>query len=252
MDEGSSNRTKVWLYAVILFTSAFIVLLITAYSQIKFNKNISNIKTQLSVKELEKRKFKTSLDSAREENENLKRDKEILKEELHQIRNELKEIKKESLELKKSFIHTKNTYEILLLAESEFKKGNMVACAEHLYRNVNPNFLGERGVEKYNFLVDKSFKKAALELYKEGYRLYRKKLYSSAVKRFRKSVSLTDEEYFSDDCYYFMAYSEYLQGNMDNALGYAEKLIEKYPDSNYEKEVYNLVKIINNSNDVNN
>lgn len=41
MSNNKSERKTVWIYAVILFTSVFVVLLLTAYSQIKLNTNIN-------------------------------------------------------------------------------------------------------------------------------------------------------------------------------------------------------------------
>lgn len=56
MDNKKDKKT-VWIYAVVLFTSAFIVLMITAYSQIKVNKNIDYVRDKLGNSEKEKKQF---------------------------------------------------------------------------------------------------------------------------------------------------------------------------------------------------
>jgi hypothetical protein len=68
MAEGKNGKGKVWVYAVVLFTSAFIVLILTAISQIRFNKNIDEYRDQISNKEIEKSKFQLNLNSVLEEN----------------------------------------------------------------------------------------------------------------------------------------------------------------------------------------
>jgi len=65
---NNNDKKTVWVYAVILFTSAFIVLLITAYSQIKVNKNIDEVRNKLGSTEKEKSNFQMSLSSALAEN----------------------------------------------------------------------------------------------------------------------------------------------------------------------------------------
>jgi cell division protein FtsL len=61
VSENGNGRKAVWMYAVILFSSAFIVLLLTAYSQIKLNKNITRYEGQIHDEKQQNINFKTDL-----------------------------------------------------------------------------------------------------------------------------------------------------------------------------------------------
>ena len=57
---------------------------------------------------------------------------------------------------------------------------------------------------------------------------------------------LYDEDYYADDCYYFIAYSEYNIGNYDKAKEALNTIINNYPDSSYYKDAKDLLRIIEN------
>jgi len=242
MNDKKSAKIKIWVYAVVLFTSAFVVLLITAYSQIKFNKNIDDYRKQIFSNENEKNKFKLNLNSALEENIKLVEDLKSLRDDLSSTRNKVEEYEKEIEALKENQEYINRAYEGLALAANEFNKGNIVNCAEQLSGNVDPKYLNAQALQQYNYLVEKTYKEAAHELYIEGYKYFKKKIYSAAVKRFWKSLNLADGEYFSDDCYYLLAFCAYKEGDKETAKSYIATLKEKYPKSNYIKDADGLLK----------
>jgi len=73
------------------------------------------------------------------------------------------------------------------------------------------------------------------------------KKYSEAVKSLNLSLKLYDEDYYADDCYYFIAYSEYNIGNYDKAKEALNTIINNYPDSSYYKDAKDLLRIIENN-----
>jgi len=244
MTEEKNSKGKVWVYAVVLFTSAFIVLILTAISQIRFNRNIDEYRDQLSDKDIEKKRFQLNINSALEEIVKLKNEIDELEDKLAKVNSEFEEYKKETDEAKIKSNEMIKAYEYLLLADSEYNNGDIVECAEIINTKIKPEFLSEAGLEKCEQLIDKSYKKAAFKLYSEGLKLYKEEKYNEAIDRLLRSVKLADEEYFSDDCYYLLAYSEYYLGNKDNVRKYAELLSQKYSQSGYIKYANNLLELM--------
>lgn len=241
MNENKKNKTNIWMYAVVLFTSAFIVLLLTAYSQIKFNKNIDEYKNQIHSKENENNKFMLSLNTAIKENDDLKKEIESLQSDIAKKQDEIEKYKIEINDVELTNKNSQNIYEFLIKAENEYNKGNLLYCVEILQNNINSEYLGEEGNEKYKTLINKTYKKAAEQLYNDGVRDLNKNLYAEASEKFLKSISLTDEETFSDNCYYYLAYSEYKQEKIESASEYIKVLLNKYPESNYKNRANNLL-----------
>jgi TolA-binding protein len=222
----------IWIYAIILFTCAIIILLVTEYSQFKFNKNYANnstldkkIKIQYSVGELYKK------------NEDLTKN-------ITSIENHLSLIKQELAEKDKTLSENtqiKSSYELLMDAEKEYTKGDFLGCATLLSSDsFNPSSLGKVGTEKYNYLSRKTFKSVSSQAYWQGYNYYKNKHYEEAVKKFNLSVKLSQNQSFSDDAYYFLALSYYKLNKIEDAQKSINILLEKYPRSNYIKEASNL------------
>ncbi len=246
MENGKNGKAKVWVYALILFTSAFIVLLITAYSQIKFTKNIDNLELEINLKENEKNMFQLNLNTALEENEKLLNENKELKEQLEKEKETVESQNRKISEIERNSDNIVNSYDKLIYALDAYEKGDYVSCALTLLHEVKPEYLKGDGLRKYNELVEKTFYKAAHNLYSEGLNLYRNKQYDEAVEKFSKSLEISDSEYFSDDCLYLIAYARYNQGKKEEALSYYEKLLNKYPDSNYAKNSDMILKIFKN------
>jgi len=245
MSGGKNKKLNIWVYAVILFTSAFVVLLLTAMSQIKFNRYINDYRNQITTKESEKNKFKSNLNIALEENARLESEIQSLKEEMENLNDDFEEIKEESEKIKAEYERTMHIYKVLVSAQNLYDKGNYTECAELLYKEaIDVNSLDAAAKERYQFLVDRTFKKASLEFYRKGYAYFKEGLYDAAEKRFLKSIGLADSEYYSDDCYYYLAYIKYKTGDKRAAASYIEALLTKYPKSTYTKAAKELLKLM--------
>lgn len=246
MEKGNNGKAKVWVYAVILFTSAFIVLLITAYSQIKFTRNIDDYRTQINTKESEKNTFQLNLNSALKENEKLLNEVKELKEQLKKESEVVETQKSKIIDIESSGKSVIDSYEKLISAQIEYDKGNLENCVFILINEVKSEILSAQGLQKYNELIKKTSFKVAHELYKDGLNSYKNKQYSDAIESFGKSFEISDSEYFSDDCLYLTAYSKYKQGYRQEALAYYKKLLDRYPNSDYAKNSEAILKKFGN------
>jgi TolA-binding protein len=242
--EKKEDKKKVWIYAVILFTSAFIVLLLTAVSQIKLNKNISDYKTQIFVKEKEKSDFKLNLSSSMNENKKLQEELKTAKSAIDdEIAAKEAEIKKQN-EIQARMNKVVDNYEKLLKAENEFVEKEYLSSALTVYKQIDSKYLNDEATKRYLALRETTFEKAAKILYTNGLKKFKNKSYGEAVGDFQLSVELMPYEYYSDDCYYYSAYSSYKIQRYDAAAAAINKLIQNYPASSYISDCYDLLKLM--------
>ncbi len=241
MDNKKDKKT-VWIYAVVLFTSAFIVLMITAYSQIKVNKNIDDVKNKLGDTEKEKSNFQMNLSSALAENKKLS-------EKIESLENEIEEFKKEESRLKSELNTAQNSkdlkienYEKLLLASLYYNNKDVKKCALIIFNEIDIEYLDNSALDMYMILSDISFEKAPLEFYNEGYNYFKKGNYENAIESFNNSLMFSKSKYFSDDCYYFIAYSYYYMNDKLKSKEAMNKLLIKYPDSTYKTDAIDFIK----------
>lgn len=237
-----NSKNAIWLYAVILFTSAFIVLLLTAYSQIKFNRNLNDYKSQLYSEENAKNNISTSLGTALSENKRLMEELKSVKQEVEDSKIKIEDGNAALKKQQQKANSTINVYDLLVKAQMEYDKGNILGCADILYSKLDSKLLGKSGADLYESLIEKVYGKAAALLYTQGYNEYLKREYDEAAKNLKLSLDYSPNEYFSDDCLYFIAYSKYRQNNNKEAKEYMERLINDYPNSNYKKEAVDLIK----------
>jgi len=236
----ANKKSNIWIYAVILFTSAFLILLFTAYSQIKLNKSLDNYKNQIRSKETEKNEYLQNFTSAQEMNLKLNEEISSLKEEIEKLNDEISLLKNE-LENKEIMQNKKdNVMEIILKATAEYVNGNVVGCASIL-REIDEFELSGVALESFNQLKIKSYSEAGKVLFNEGYSLFNKGKYEEASEKLLLSSEYAPSETFSDKCIYYLAYSELKKGNETTAVGYMEKLISGYPSSKYLKSAKNFV-----------
>lgn len=240
---NNNDKKTVWIYAVVLFTSAFIVLLITAYSQIKVNKNIDEVKNKLGSTEQEKSNFQMSLSSALAENKKLNEKIETLEKEIDDLRVIEDNLKQEIKNLQNENSLKFDNYEKLIKANICYYSGDIKGCSLILTKEINKEYLEKDAEQLYQKLLDISIKKAALEFYNDGYEYYKNKDYDKAIESFNNSLSLVDNEYYSDDCYYFIGYSHFRKGNLNEAKDAMNTLLDKYPNSSYRKDVEKFLKL---------
>lgn len=237
---NENKKSKIWVYAVILFTSAFIVLLLSAYSQIKLNKNLTDYKSQVYSKETENKKVQQNFSSAQEMNAKL--NDEIKK--LQDENNALKE-SKDSLETEKASIEEKDSNESKALDSladviSAYLNGNVVESAG-MVDAVNAANLEGKTAETYKTLYLKIKAEAGKILFDDGFELYDRAKYSEAAPRLLLSSQYAQNEEYSDKCLYYLANTEIKLDNKTSALEHMNKLIINYPESKYLKSAKRFV-----------
>ncbi len=232
------------LYAIVLFIFASFVLLWTGYSQNKINENYKN---RLNDKENENIKFEYNLNSALEENKKLNGEIEKLKKDLSEAQDNTVKLEKEIKTLKETQQKTLEQYEKVLKADFEYSNGNIKECALILLEIKENSLKGDYILKKYNELKNKAYKEAAKLFYFDGYDSFKKKNYKIAIDNFNNSLKLTEDEYFSDDCYYLSAYCGYYIKDYDFSKEMIDKLLNKYPESDYNSEAKSLLKMIENA-----
>lgn len=240
MADGGSERKKVWKYAVVLFTSALMVLVIAGYSQIKLNNNVSEYEKQLKLKAEQNQNFEVNLNSALQTNEKLNDQLNDLKKELEKYKTDNESIQLKVKNLENSNTMVKGTYEALLLASKNYESSNIVESALILQR-CKTQYFGPEALNRYNELVSKTFSPASRSLYTMGRKLYIENDYEGALEKFHKSIDFSTVEYFSDDAYFYAANCQFKLGNVDAGKKLLLTIIEKYPESTYLDEVNRML-----------
>ena len=238
MEENKKN--KIWVYAVVLFTSAFIVLLFTAYSQIKLNKNLDEYKNQVYIKDSEKNKVQQNFSSAQEMNEKLNEEIKMLEEENSTLKNELANLKIENENVQLVIAKKDEEINDLSRAMTEYLKGNIVESATML-KNVDASLLDAKAADTYKTLTLKANAEAGKLLFDEGFSLYNKAKYIEAAGKLLLSSQFAPGETFSDKCLYYLAYAEIKSGNTKAALDHMNMLIQNYSSSKYMKSAKRFV-----------
>ncbi len=230
------------MYAVVLFTSAFILLLFTYYSQNQFDKNINDYINKLSEEEKKKISVQSNLYTVSEENKALKKQIEDLNKAVSSLKKDIKTNESETKVLDEKYSSTVKAYEKLINAEDEYLKGKIIESASILLNNCEKKYLNVNAAQKYDYLVNKTYFKASQQLYTQGFTAYKNKMYNDAILKLEQSLSFDRNNYFSDDCYYFISHSYIKMGNKELAKKNLEELLVNYPDSSYKKDSLNLIK----------
>lgn len=237
---NENKKSKIWLYAVILFTSAFIVLLLTAYSQIKLNKNLNDYKSQVYNKETEKNKYQQNFSSAQEMNAKLNEEIKRLQEENNTLKDDITNSNKEMDIINETLAKKSTAFGVLSDAMTVYLNGNVIECAG-LLKTINVYDLDTKALETYNSLSLKADSEAGKLLFDEGYALYKKSKYSEAAEKLFFSNQYAAAETFSDKCLFYLAYSELNSGNTTTALEHMNMLITNYPTSKYMRSAKRFV-----------
>ena len=206
---SNKERQTFRIYVIILFVGAAAVLLWTGYSQIKISGDYENYKNRLSDKENENIRFGYSLSSAMKENEKLADEKTKIEDELLKIRSKSKDLEKEISDLKRKQAEATKIYEGVLKAEYEYSRGEIKESALILIDIKENQLTNEYLKQKYGYLKETVGGEAAKKFYLDGYKKYLNKDYIGAIKELKISLELTQNEYFSDDCYFYIAYSKF-------------------------------------------
>ncbi len=234
-EKMSENRkSNVWLYAVILFTSAFIVLVFAGLSQIKMNKNLSDYRSQVYNTENEKNKYQQNFSSAQEMNQKLNDQISALEDEIFALNNMISSLNNENSVqnevIQKKSEAEENFHRVL----SEYLKGNVTVAAGML-ASVDSSLFTGKDLEAFNALDIKVRSEAGKILYDEGYKLYKQAKYSEAAVKLGLSFGYAKKEVFSDNCLFYLAWAEKKTGNKAAAVNHMRQLVQAYPESGYLK-----------------
>ena len=237
---NDNKKSKIWVYAVVLFTSAFIVLLFTAYSQIKMNQNLSDYKSLVYNKETEKNKFQQNFSSAQEMNAKLNEEIKMLQEENSQLKDDITELKNKQIGVEENLKVKSTAADELSNAITSYLNGKVIESAG-LLKSIDADSLDEKAFQTYRTLLFKSHAEAGQLLLDEGFALYNKAQYSEATEKLRLSYQYAPAQSFSDKCLFYLAYSEVKGGNTITALEHMNLLINNYSSSKYMKSAKRFV-----------
>lgn len=139
------------------------------------------------------------------------------------LTNQVKEAKEAAQAVESRFA----SYEALIGAYSAYTTDDMDAAGEALGRAKSEDF-SEGVAAAYNDISAKINEKYLATLYQEGYNAYSKGDYQTAAEKLLK-VAETDEAYQDGNAIYYLAQAYRRQNNMEAALVYYQKVLDKYP-----------------------
>ena len=230
------------MYAVVLFTSAFILLLFTYFIQGQSEKKRLEYIDKLSEEEKKNIIAQSNLNSVSKDVYNLNKKIENLENTILKLKDSKNAAEAEVKVKEDAHLDTVKSYEELIKAENQYLKGNLIDCATILLKNCDRNLYDAGASEKYDYLVNKTFYKASEQLYSQGLSYFKSKKYNEAIFNFELSLSLNKTSYFADDCYYFIAYSYINTGSNEMAKKKLNDLLINYPDSTYSNESLRIIK----------
>jgi TolA-binding protein len=240
MDENR-KKTSVWLYAVILFFSAFIVLVFTGYSQIKLNKNLENYKSQVTSTESEKEMYQKHFASAQEMNEDLNQEIDSLKIEIDSLRQEISALKATNTDLEYEYSQREAEGEKLSEAMKFYLDGQPAECVDML-RSIDTELISEKSLKMLDILRSKAGAQAGSLFYDKGYNLYLKGKYDEAAAAFELSYKYEPKGEISDKCLYYLSYAKLKAGDRKTAVEKMKLLVENFPESKYISKAKSFVR----------
>lgn len=244
--ENKNEKKQIWMYALILFTGAFIVLLLTAYSQLKFQNNISDYQNKLTSEEKAKINVVTDFNAAVKENKRLTAELESLRSKLVESEQKIATAEAKGIQLELKNSNTISSTDLLLVAYDFYNKEDYINCAITLKFDIDKGLLSPKAIQSYNDLVLQSYGKASKLLYTDGYRSYRNKNYQEAIINFNRAISFSQkDEYYIDDAYYYLANSYYKTSNFEDAKRLILLFNNNYPKSPFVgemKELYSKIR----------
>jgi len=135
----------IWLYSVLLFSAAVLLILISAMSQSRLTP--SDAVTQINEQQAFNQTIQKSVTDLIKENENLRNELSSAKETISQLENEKNAF---SIDNRQAALQTEAS-EFLIEAEMLFNKGKYSASRDSL-QNVNANILTPQGKVLYDWL----------------------------------------------------------------------------------------------------
>lgn len=239
--DTKSEKKQIWIYALILFTGAFIVLLLTAYSQVKFQNNISDYQNKLTSEEKAKINVVTDLNTAIKDIKKLKEEIDSLNQKLVESEQKIATEEERSSELELKSKNETVAADMLLTAFEYYNQEDYINSALTLKYDVNKVYLSSKGLKSYEELTAECFEKASKILYGNGYRNYKSRNYSEAIIDLNRAIGFAQkDEYYVDDAYYYLAYAYYRASNYQDAKRIILAAETLYPRSSFIKDLKSL------------
>lgn len=235
-----NKKANVWLYAVILFTSAFIVLLFAGYSQIRLNRNLDDYKKQVFSTETERNEYLRNFASAQEMNEELNKEIGQLEKANEELMKKISDLSDEKGKVEKTLKLKQKAYASLARVFDVYLQSDVIHVVEQL-KTVDVKNLDQESVVVYQKLERKVMAEAGKQLFDEGFSLYDRAKYSQSLEKLLLAFQYAPKEEFSDKCLYYLAYAELRTDKKANALVHMEQLIREYPESNYLRRAEQFV-----------
>lgn len=239
-----NENNQIWMYAVVLFTSAFIILLLTAYSQEKFHNNVSDMQNKLDTEKSSKLTAMTDLNTAIKENKILSEELNSMRKKLIDSEQKLAEEEQKNKDQQATIDATETTFNLILIAQEYYNNGDIVNCAITLKYEIDIENLTQKGAQFYNDLVAKTYSAASKKLYNDGVNKYRKKDYKEAIISFNRSIDLSQGDTYLENSHYFIAKCHYRDNNYKEAINSINDFIRTYPESSYVSELKNILEKI--------
>lgn len=236
-----NKKTNVWLYAIILFTSAFIVLLFAGYSQIRLNRNLDDYKKQVFSTETEKNEYLRNFASAQEMNEELNKEIGQLEKENEELVKKISDLSDEMKSMEKTLQLKQKACASLAEVFDVYLQSDAIQAVEQL-KAVDVENLDQELTIAYKKLEMRVMAEAGEQLFDEGFSLYDRARYNQALEKLLLAFQYAPKEEFSDKCLYYLAYAELRTDKKANALEHMEQLIREYPESNYLRRAEQFVR----------
>ncbi len=227
-----NKKASIWLYGVILFTSAFIVLLFAGYSQIRINKDLNDYKSQVFNTESEKNEYLRNFASAQEMNVELNKEISLLKEENAALNKEIDDLTDKNAILQETLRYRQEASDNFSKVISIYLDGDVIRTVEQL-KAVDVAKLDQMTAETFKKLEEKVMAEAGKKLFDEGISLYERAKYTEAAEKLLLSFQYAPKAEFSDKCLYYLAYAHMRTGNKEAALEHMNQLVLEYPQSKY-------------------
>ncbi len=235
-----NKKASIWLYAVILFTSAFIVLLFAGYSQIRLNQNLNEYKSQVFNTESEKNEYLRNFASAQEMNVELNKEISLLEEENADLKKKISDLADEKAALQNVLRQRQEAADNLAKVIGIYLEGDVIGAVKQL-KIVDVAALDEITAQTFKIFEEKVTAEAGKQLFDEGFSLYDRAKYEDAAVKLLLSFQYAPKEEFSDKCLYYLAYAKLRAGNKAEALEHMSRLVLEYPQSSYLRRAKQFV-----------
>lgn len=208
----NDKKKFLWVYALVMCVSAFTILLMTAYSQIKYEKSNSQIKFELTKRESQVKDFSINLQSVTDK-------KRMLEEQNKNLQSIVVVNNKKIVELNTYIQNTKTSYENILKAQTLYRQGNYNESC-NLLLLVDNNLLGDEMQKIYSTLKKNVFPKISVSLFSQGRKYYNHKQYDLAVLDFEKLLIIDEDRKYQKSTINYLINSYQSLGNTEKKTFY--------------------------------